>query len=138
MTDKYKFVFTCFMLIGMLQSFAQTQEEISEIIIKKLTPELFKEKSTDQVILDVRSSEEFDKEHLEGAININVRDENFLKNVEGFDKSKAIFVYCRSGKRSHLATTKLLDLGFENIYDLEGGILNWIKNEYKTVPKTGQ
>ena len=133
------FLLSSFLLLICLYSCGQSQKDRSTLVkIKELTPLVFKEKSSDQLVLDVRSPDEFAEGHLPRAINMNVRDENFLKNVQGFDKSRAIFVYCKSGFRSHVAATKLLELGFENVYDLEGGILNWIKNDYTIVLKNGQ
>lgn len=76
-------------------------------------------------IIDVRTAEEFSSDHIDNAVNINWNDENFLKNIEKYDKSKPVFVYCLSGGRSKKAAYKLEESGFKTIYDLDGGILKW-------------
>ena len=81
----------------------------------------------DIVILDVRTEEEFNVEHLEDAINIPLQDLPW-KFVE-LDKKKTILVYCKNGNKSAQASQTLVNNGFSNIYHLEGGITSW-KNEH--------
>ena len=81
------------------------------------------------VILDVRTQEEFDESHIEGAIlipNYEITDkaESVLK-----DKDQLILVYCRSGRRSKLAAEALVELGYTNVKEF-GGIIDW---PYETV-----
>lgn len=76
-------------------------------------------------ILDVRTPEEFSGSHLDNAININWLGNSFVTDVEKIDKTKPVFVYCKSGGRSQNAVNKLEELGFKNIYQLQGGILKW-------------
>jgi phage shock protein E len=133
MTYKFLLSITSVLMFAALQGCAQSQKENKDKTISIISPTEFKEQFAEQLILDVRSTEEFAEAHIEGAINNNVFDENFTSNVKGFDKNKPIFVYCKSGKRSNMAAVKLSNLGFKKIYDLEGGILNWIKNDYKVV-----
>ena len=76
-------------------------------------------------ILDVRTPEEYASEHLQNAQNVNWLSPDFVANTSKYDKSKPVFVYCKSGGRSHKAAEKLAELGFTNIIELEGGILKW-------------
>lgn len=76
-------------------------------------------------ILDVRTPEEFASQHIDNAVNVNWRAENFIENSNKFNKENPVFVYCLSGGRSKQAANKLSELGFSKIYDLEGGILKW-------------
>jgi rhodanese-related sulfurtransferase len=76
-------------------------------------------------ILDVRTPEEFTEGHIKNAANVNWLGERFVSDAEKFDKTKPIFVYCKSGNRSMKATEKLQQLGFKNIYELEGGFMKW-------------
>ncbi len=79
------------------------------------------------VLLDVRSYEEFDEGHIEGATLIPVDElEERWSEIEEYDK---ILVYCRSGNRSVTASDILLDAGFGEVYNLLGGIGAW--SEYK-------
>ena len=71
-------------------------------------------KENNYIIVDVRTKEEYDSSHVVGSINIpyDTIDEN-----TDLDKSKTIIVYCRSGKRSSIASEKLKKLGY-NVLDL--------------------
>lgn len=76
-------------------------------------------------IIDVRSPKEFEGQHLDNAKNCNWNGLDFEKSVAQFDRSKPVFVYCMSGGRSTKAAIKLQELGFESIFELEGGIIKW-------------
>ena len=78
------------------------------------------------VILDVRTEDEFAEGMIPGAINIDIyKGQGFIYSIEELDKSKNYYVYCRSGGRSGQACSILSQLGFENTYNLLGGIMNW-------------
>jgi rhodanese-related sulfurtransferase len=77
------------------------------------------------IILDVRTPEEFNAGHIANAININVADSNFSSEVSKLDKNATIAVYCRSANRSAVATNEMADLGFTDMYDMQGGIIDW-------------
>lgn len=74
--------------------------------IKKIMQE------NEHIIIDVRTQEEYESGHLVGAINIP-----YDQLSDNLDKSKVIFVYCRSGNRSNMAFNTLTDLGYI-VYDL--------------------
>ena len=96
--------------------------------IESVAPEVFAEKikaTSNAQILDVRTPEEFASEHIDKATNINWLGDDFVTNVENLDKSKPVFVYCKSGGRSAKASAKLAELGFKTIYELQGGIMKW-------------
>ena len=100
-----------------------TQEIKGKITL--LSPSEFKEKSKDHQIIDVRTPSEFKDGFIEGAKNINLKDDDFAKEITSLDKDKPVYIYCRSGHRSGIAAKKMIDLGFKEVYDLQGGILNW-------------
>jgi len=96
--------------------------------VEKLSPTIYAEKiksTPNAQILDVRTPEEFKGEHLPNAVNVDWNGENFEANAAKFDKSKPVFVYCKIGGRSRQAAAKLNEMGFAQVYDLEGGILKW-------------
>lgn len=101
--------------------------------ITLITPEELKKQAENQLLVDVRTPEEYDEGHIENAKNINYFDDDFIEQMSKFDKSKPIIVYCRSGRRSSSAAEKLLKSGFKQIYDLKGGIINWTNQNNKTV-----
>ncbi len=82
------------------------------------------------IIIDVRTPEEFSKGHLRNALNINWFDENFESQVEILSRERPVFIYCLSGGRSAKALDKISEMGFKNSYELNGGILEWRKNNY--------
>ena len=77
------------------------------------------------MILDVRTPEEVAEAKIEGSVNINIYDENFVSKINDLDKSKTIYVYCKSGGRSGQAMNEMKNLGFKKIYNLDGGITSW-------------
>jgi len=96
--------------------------------VESLHPKEFAEKiktTENPQILDVRTPDEFESEHIDNAKNVNWNADDFMTKAATFDKSKPVFVYCLSGGRSKKAAAKLNELGFTNIYELEGGILHW-------------
>ena len=76
-------------------------------------------------LVDVRTPEEFTQDHLPGAINIDWRNQSFGKQISSLDKSKPVFLYCRSGRRSATSAEKMRAEGFLEVYDLKGGIIEW-------------
>lgn len=68
----------------------------------------------EHIIVDVRTPEEYNESHIEGAINIP--HDQINENID-LDKNKIIVVYCMSGARSNMAYKTLSTLGYE-VYDL--------------------
>jgi phage shock protein E len=94
---------------------------------KKVDPQGFYD-ATQQagiVVLDVRTPAEFAEGHLPNAINVDFESGSFEEELAGLDKSATYAVYCRSGNRSGQATAVMSKAGFENMYDLQGGVLDW-------------
>lgn len=93
----------------------------------ELTPQEFKLRlasTPDAVLVDVRKPEELSEGMIDGAINIDYKDNSFTDKVQTLDKTKPYFLYCKSGKRSGDAARDMEKLGFKNLYVLEGGINN--------------
>lgn len=72
------------------------------------------------LLIDVRTQEEFDAGHIEGAINIPYQETNALMNAIGADKQRPVVVYCRSGKRAGRAKATLDENGYSNIFNATG------------------
>lgn len=111
----------------------QTTKPVQTLDVKTYAEKL---KNTEKPqLLDVRTPEEFGVEHLENADNVNVNSPDFANKVAKYDKSKPIFVYCKVGGRSAQAADKLVAMGFNEVYNLEGGIMKWTT---AGMPKAGQ
>lgn len=96
--------------------------------ISVLPPEVYKDKISSHpgVLLDVRTDREYAQGHLEGAVNLDVfKSADFKAFCGSLNKEQPFYLYCRSGSRSKTASRILSRMGFKEIYDLEGGILNW-------------
>lgn len=77
------------------------------------------------VVLDVRTSEEFREGHIEGALNIDQAQSDFVQKAkEVLPAEKTIAVYCRSGRRSASAAERLATEGYK-VVNLKGGVLAW-------------
>jgi thioredoxin len=109
--------------IFLLSCNAQTQKS-AETIAATAFAEKIKATPGAQV-LDVRTPEEFAGQHIENAQNVDWNAENFEANAARFDKSKPVFVYCLVGARSKKASDRLHEMGFSQVYDLQGGIMKW-------------
>jgi len=84
------------------------------------------EADENSVILDVRTENEYNEGIISEAINIDINTGQFFINeLETLDKTKNYYVYCRSGARSAKACEIMNELGFENAYNLVGGIIAW-------------
>jgi rhodanese-related sulfurtransferase len=79
----------------------------------------------DLVILDVRTPEEFDEGHIEGATLIDFYDPDFAEQLAELDPDVPYVLYCRSGNRSSGARATMAELGFTTVDDIDGGILAW-------------
>jgi len=78
------------------------------------------------VVLDVRTPEEYSDGIIPNAIHIDIyKGQGFVYEVDALDKSKNYYVYCKAGGRSAQACNIMNQLGFENTYNLMGGITQW-------------
>lgn len=76
------------------------------------------------MLIDVRNPIEYQEAHLEGAISIPEYEIKESIQDKLTDKREIIIVYCSSGKRSKKAQKKLEKMGYENVYNLEGGFFS--------------
>jgi rhodanese-related sulfurtransferase len=77
------------------------------------------------ITLDVRTPGEYAEGHLEGARLIDFQSGNFENEISTLDKNATYAVYCRSGNRSSQAVKVMHDAGFHNVYNLNGGVIDW-------------
>ena len=110
---------------------SQQNKAIQTLTVKEFAKKLTN--TTNPQLLDVRTPEEFAAEHLDNAINNNVLAADFEAKVKKLNKVKPIFVYCKAGSRSAKAAEQLAEMGFKNIYNLDGGIMKWNASQ-KSIP----
>ena len=80
---------------------------------------------TTAYLIDVRTTEEYAEGHIEGAVLMNVMDEQaFLAGIDTLDASHTYYIYCRSGRRSQKASWLMSERGLK-VVDLQGGYNAW-------------
>jgi len=77
------------------------------------------------VTLDVRTPNEFAEGYIEGARLIDFQSGNFENEIATLDKNATYAVYCRSGNRSGQAVKVMQDAGFTNVFNMNGGVIDW-------------
>ena len=109
-----------------------SQQQILDIDYKKMSKILDRDST---VLIDVRTVDEFNSFRIKNSINIDYYSKGFLDSISSFIDKKNIILYCRSGRRSYYAAKLLQQKGFNNIYNLEGGVLEVKKKnlEFKSL-----
>ncbi len=95
-----------------------------EIINADVLQKMLAEKQ-ELTLIDVRTEEEVAEGMIPNAININIFNPDFMDKIGEYESSKPYVMICRSGARSGQACMQMMDLGFENVYNLEGGMMGW-------------
>ena len=79
----------------------------------------------DFVLLDIRTPAEVEAGHLPDAENLDFYDSAFRDDLAALDRNKIYLIYCRTANRTGQAWILMTELGFEKVYDLDGGIRLW-------------
>ncbi len=98
------------------------------LVTTTLEVELFEKtinQTFDPQFVDVRTPKEYSEGYIPGAINIDIKAATFDSLISTLDKTRPVFVYCRSGKRSLEAANVLEKSKFKVVYNLDGGINAW-------------
>jgi len=102
----------------------EAKSKAPHISAQQLATDLAGEKKF--VLLDVRTEAEFEAGHIKGAQWFpRGKLEYYIQEVVN-DPDTPIVLYCRTGGRSALGTLTLLDMGYTNVVDLEGGFKEWV------------
>lgn len=126
---------TCFLCLGisaMLIAQAADDTDDSVEVIKVHAVDEFVASNDDVVILDVRTPIEYQMSHIPDAVNVDVQDESFAEMIVKLDPGKTYIVHCTKnpvGGRSGRALDAMQELGFTNLYSLEGGYIEWRDEE---------
>lgn len=111
-------------------SFSQQKQTVAVTLDAKVFKAKI-ESSKNAQVLDVRTPKEWESGIIEGATKINFYESNFSTEVQKLDKSAPVFVYCAAGGRSASAMKQMKQLGFTQIYNLQGGIGAWKSAGYE-------
>lgn len=86
-------------------------------------------------IIDVRTAAEYDKSHIEGAINVSYFSGHFKRELKALDidVDKTTLIYCETQHRSLFAAKQFYKIGYRTIIDLDKGMIHWRKNNYPSV-----
>ncbi len=85
-------------------------------------------------ILDVRTQEEYASGHINGSTLLAVQDlpkQELVEKLKEIPRDRKILVYCRSGRRSAQASGILAENGFARVYNMQGGITDWMNAGYE-------
>lgn len=100
------------------------KSEVAEDVL--LSPQEFQDQfKPEAVIIDVRTSEEFETGSLPNSLNIDFKNEGFKDNISILEKDKTYLLYCASGVRSGKALEVMKQNGFTRVFALEGGLQAW-------------
>ena len=119
-----KIILTLFISSFLLFQCKRSKERSPQLISAHQMKELLERDSVQ--LIDVRTAEEFYKGHIENAQKIDFFSADFDLKMAALDNFKPLILYCKSGRRSAKSASKLADKGYMFIYDLEGGIIQWI------------
>ena len=117
-----RFVFFFLLLFYSCQIFESNEiNEISDIQFTEI-------QYANHILVDVRTSEEYESGHIQDAVNFDFYSESFQKEILSLDKSISIILYCRTQNRSTKTANYLKENGYKEITVIAGGITSWVKN----------
>ena len=99
-----------------------TQQSANVIVTLQDDPEF--------VLLDIRTSAEVEAGHLSGAVELDFYSDTFRDDLAALDRDLTYLIYCRTGNRTGSAYQIMEGLGFERVYDMGGGITQWMAAGY--------
>lgn len=124
---KFKFLILIFSVFVVVSGCTQDKKTFVDISVEDLQITLKKRK--DVQLLDVRTPEEWSEGIIRNALKINVTGNGFAEKAEAvLNKSKPVYVYCRSGGRSRIAAKILVKKGYK-VYNIEGGYMDWLNKK---------
>lgn len=101
-------------------------QDVQKVVAENVSVQEFNKMISDSVIiLDVRTSREYESGHLANSILIDISQNDFMEKVAKLDKDKKVLIYCASGGRSARAMNKMKSLGFGEMYNMLGGFGTW-------------
>ncbi len=133
------FMFQSLLSCGQNKSYDEMLEKLYKHSVPTIQPKQLNSeypKNKKILILDAREYEEYKVSHLEKAVYVGYDHLN-LKPIEKVDRDVKVVVYCSVGYRSEKVGEKLKEMGFTDVYNLYGGIFEWVNEGYKVVDSNG-
>jgi len=120
--------------VNNLEMIGVAPEQVSREITPQVATRLIQQNLNNPslVILDVRTPQEYADGHLDQAINVDFYSTDFPQILNRLDRQKTYLIYCHSGVRSSRSTELMGEMGFQQIYDLVGGIDQWQREGFAT------
>ncbi len=120
----------------MAKAFICSADNVTDITPEETWNIIRGDRKENYLLLDVRTPQEYEKEHLSGArlIPLNELDKRYRE----LEAPQKIILYCRSGRRSLAGAILLCNLGFWELYNMEGGIINWPYKKVKGPPEEAE
>lgn len=105
------------------------QDQKSAVINKVVSQSEFKTLMSKKgaQLIDVRTPEEYKGGYIDNAKNIDFNSSDFKAKMAKLDKTKPVLIYCAAGGRSGKTASMLKEMGFKEVYDLQGGYSAWKK-----------
>lgn len=80
-------------------------------------------------LLDVRTATEYKLSHLSNSLQADWYNQTeFAAKIQTLNKNEPLYIYCRTGIRSNISRKFLIEKGFTQVVELNGGLENWIAN----------
>ncbi len=113
----------------------ETETQIAETISVQEAKTLIENNADNDkfIILDVRSPGEFASGYIKNAVNVDINAPDFKTQMENYDREGIYLVYCRSGNRSRTALNIMIEMDFQTLYNMSGGIIAWQNAGYPVV-----
>tara|TARA_B110000967_G_scaffold139250_1_gene142246 strand:+ start:20372 stop:20797 length:426 start_codon:yes stop_codon:yes gene_type:complete len=139
---KYSYVIFAILIVLVLLACKQVKKPSSNSAkeqafpIKTISVATFKahRKVKEGLLLDVRMPEETAEGHIEAAVFLDYYRTDFQIQIQKFPKGEPVYIYCRSGNRSHKAAQKFAAIGFREVYNIEGGFQAWKNAQIESRP----
>lgn len=130
--NNMKFKFIALIVVLVLSSFTVTDaQNIIEVNSKVVQKMLRKDKKL--IVLDVRTTGEFNDGHIKRAINIDIRQPDALEKIDKLDHNARYIVHCRTNHRSKTASDHMVQSGFKMVYQMMDGITGWNQHKFPVV-----
>ena len=115
--------------LGLLLIVFVTQAQVDKQVLPAEEFKSMRAAHSEWQLVDVRTPEEFSKDHIQNALNVDFSGRTFKEQVDALDKNVPVMVYCLSGGRSAKAATYMREKGLV-VYELKGGMMQWKVNNF--------